>query len=96
MHQLVRSSQLRAQLRLTLHVPECPEKSHAKKREAETCAKCDLKKRTQLQRQTPLSAAFERRLDTSTVSYITPKRGPNVPERAHEKFVKLGKLSHLK
>jgi hypothetical protein len=79
-----------------LHVPECPEMSHAKNREAETFAKSDLKNRTQLHRQTPLSPALEERGEISSVIQLTSQTPRNVPERGHEKFVKLGKLSHLK
>jgi hypothetical protein len=55
-----------------------------------------LKNRPQLRRQTALSPLFERHLETSSVSCVASIRAPNVPERGHEKFVKFGKLSHLK
>ena len=96
MHHLARSSQLRAQLRLSAHVPECPKMSRAKICIGGKRAQINLKNRTQLRRQSLLSRAFEDLGQARSVSYLTPANVRKVQERGHEKFVKLGKLSHLK
>ena len=77
-------------------VPECLKMSREKISAGEKRAASELKTRTHRRAQTLFSRTFERSVDTSCVSYITPVDAGDVRESGREKFVKLGKLSHLK